>query len=217
METASHRVFDVRRRARTRIGWSRDLDNAFDPARLESSMIGDRWGVTLTETERWFPCDDFVPDPGWAAWRGVSARASTEDLWSWLKQIRLAPYSYDCIDNLGRRSPQRLSSLSEPTVGEPFTTAFGRPSGRIVAVSKEEHLTGRIMGTFLSYVLVPDHTTTRLLLKVVSRGRNPLTPLLCIGDLVMARRQLLNISHLAEMTAADRLQSSPTREQRHGA
>jgi hypothetical protein len=51
------------------------------------------------------------------------------------------------------------------------------------------------------YVLVPDGARTRLLLKVVTRERSALTPLLSLGDLVMARRQLLNLAHLAERAA----------------
>jgi hypothetical protein len=42
---------------------------------------------------------------------------------------------------------------------------------------------------------------TRLLLKLVSRGARPLTDLLCLGDLPMARRQLLTLRDLAEAEA----------------
>ncbi len=161
-------------------------------------MIGDRWGVTLPETRRRYPCDDVVSDPVLEAWRGVTVLASSERLWPWVAQIRLAPYSYDWIDNLGRRSPQRLCGLPDPVVGEPFTTAFGgRQLGRIIAVNAGEHLTGQIMGAVMSYVLVPDSSTTRLLLKVVMRRRRAVAPLLSLGDFVMARRQLLNLARLA--------------------
>lgn len=55
------------------------------------------------------------------------------------------------------------------------------------------------MGAVMSYVLVPDSPDTRLLLKVVTRLPRPVAPLLSIGDLVMARRQLLNFARLAEL------------------
>jgi hypothetical protein len=165
-------------------------------------VVGDRWGVTFSETRRRYPCDDVVPNPGFAAWRGVTVHAPPEAVWPWVAQIRSAPYSYDWIDNLGRRSPQRLCGLPDPVVGERFTTAFGgRPAGRILAVSVGEELTGQIMRTVMSYVLVPQAGTTRLLLKVVARKRHALTPLLSLGDLIMARRQLLNIAHLSEQDA----------------
>ena len=165
-------------------------------------MIGDRWGVTAAEINRRFPCDELIPDPSFEAWRGVTVDAPREDVWPWVVQIRLAPYSYDCIDNLGHRSPQQLRGLRDPVVGERFTSAFGgRPAGRVLATSAGEHLTGQIMGTVMSYVLVPDGARTRLLLKLLARERHPLSPLLSLGDLIMARRQLLNLARLAEQNA----------------
>ena len=56
-----------------------------------------------------------------------------------------------------------------------------------------------IMGAFMSYVLVDHgHGTTRLLLKVVMRTNRWAALGLSVGDLVMARRQLLNFKQLAE-------------------
>jgi hypothetical protein len=166
-------------------------------------VVGDRWGVTVAETQRWYPCDELVLKPGFEAWRGVTVDAPPPRVWPWVAQIRLAPYSYDWIDNLGRRSPQRLCGLPDPAVGDRFTTAFGgRPAGRIVALEIGEQLTGKIMGTVMSYVLVPDGDMTRLLLKVVARERRPYTALLSLGDLIMSRRQLLNIARLAEQTGS---------------
>ena len=116
-----------------------------------------------------------------------------------MAQIRLAPHSYDWIDNLGRRSPRELADLPEPRVGERFTTGGGRELGRIVSIDPGKQLTGTIMGAYMSYVLVPeDHGTTRLLLKIVMQATRWTAPALCVGDLIMARRQLLNLKQLAE-------------------
>lgn len=162
-------------------------------------MIGDRWGVTDSEMVRSYPCDDFVVSPVLQAWRGVQIEAPAAAVWPWLAQVRLAPYSYDWIDNLGRRSPRRLVGLPEPRVGEAFTTAGGRRLGRIVSVDPGRQLTSTIMGAFMSYVLVPQEPdTTRLLLKVVMQTSRWAALGLCVGDLVMARRQLLNLKQLAE-------------------
>ncbi len=162
-------------------------------------MIGDRWGVTSAETRRRYPCDDVVPVPALEAWRGVTVRAGHQDVWPWVAQIRLAPYSYDWIDNLGRRSPQRLRGLPDPVAGESFIAAMGgRRMGHIVAVVSGEHLTGEIAGAVMSYVLVPEGSDTRLLLKIVTRQGRAIAPLLCLGDLLMSRRQLLNLARLAE-------------------
>lgn len=165
-------------------------------------MIADRWGVTDEEIARHYPCDDIVPDPVLQVWRGITVNAAPEQVWPWIGQIRLAPYSYDCVDNLGRRSPQHLTDLAEPVPGEHFTTAATRRVGRILAVQAGEHLTGRIMGAVMSYVLVPADGSTRLLLKIVLPRRRWLAPFLSLGDLVMARRQLLNLKRLAEQATA---------------
>ena len=162
-------------------------------------MIGDRWGVSLGETLRPYPCDDFVTSPTLQAWRGVHVEVPAEVVWPWVTQVRLAPYSYDWIDNRGRRSPRELAGLPEPQVGERFTTAAGRELGRIVSVDPGRQLTATIMGAFMSYVLVPqEHDTTRLLLKIVMRTARWAALGLSVGDLIMTRRQLLNLKQLAE-------------------
>jgi hypothetical protein len=163
-------------------------------------MIGDRWNVSDDEVARSYPCDEFVAGPTLQAWRAVTVRATPEVLWQWVIQIRLAPYSYDLIDNLGRRSPQRLMGLPDPVVGESFSTAAGRPFGRVLAVQPTEHLTGEIMGACISYVLVSEGPSTRLVMKIVTATSRWLAPFLSVGDLVMARRQLLNLKTLAEQT-----------------
>lgn len=51
----------------------------------------------------------------------------------------------------------------------------------------------------MSYVLVPAaQDMTRLLLKIVVRTSRLAALGLSVGDLIMARRQLLNLKHLAE-------------------
>jgi hypothetical protein len=92
-----------------------------------------------------------------------------------------------------------LVGLPDPRVGERFTTAGGRELGRIVSVDPGRQLTATIMGAFMSYVLVPEDTgSTRLLLKVVMRTNRWAAVVLSVGDLIMARRQLLNLKRLAE-------------------
>jgi len=163
-------------------------------------MIADGWGITDAERSRHYPCDDVVHNPALQAWRGVTVRATADRVWPWVAQIRLAPYSFDWIDNLGRPSPRELVGLPEPAAGEPFTRAFGgRPAGRILSVEPGVQLTGTIMGWVMSYVLVPESPgTTRLLLKLVTARGRIVAPLVCIGDLVMARKQLRTLARLAE-------------------
>ncbi|HEX4224838.1 MAG TPA: polyketide cyclase [Pseudonocardiaceae bacterium] len=159
--------------------------------------------MTDGEIARPYPCDEFVTSPTAQAWRGVDVAAPAEAVWPWVAQVRLAPYSYDWIDNLGRRSPRELRGLPEPEVGERFTAVGGHQMGRIVSVDPGTQLTGTIIGAFLSYVLVPsDHDRTRLLFKAVTRTNRLVGLGLSIGDLIMARRQLLNFKRLAERDRA---------------
>jgi hypothetical protein len=177
-----------------RAGW-----RSRDRVRENGYVLGDRWGVSESETSRPYPCDDFVTSPTLQAWRGVSVAAPADAVWPWVTQVRMAPYSYDWIDNLGRRSPRELAGLPEPQVGDRFTTAAKGPVGWIVSVDPGRQLTGSIGGGFMSYVLVPqEQDVTRLLLKVVARTGRWTATALSVGDLIMARRQLLNLKQLAE-------------------
>lgn len=166
-------------------------------------MLGARWGVRDGETALHYECDDFVTEPALEAWRGVTVDAPAGGVWSWLTQIRVAPYSYDWVDNGGRRSPRTALRLPEPRVGEAFTASAGRQLGRIVSVQPGTSLTAAILGAFMTYRVVPQPDgTTRLLLKVVMETNRLVASALCLGDLVMARRQLLNLKALAERADA---------------
>jgi hypothetical protein len=161
-------------------------------------VLTDRWGVADAEIARRYPCDDLVLSPVMQAWRGITVRAPSERVWAWVSQIRLAPYSYDWIDNFGRRSPTHLRPMASPKAGDPFTAVGGRPVGQVLSVDPGRQITGEIFGAVMSYVLVARDRDTRLLLKVVLARRRWLAPALSLGDLVMARRQLLNLKALAE-------------------
>ena len=164
-------------------------------------MIGDQWGVSDAEVRRRYGCDDLVVAPTLEAWRGVTVHADPAGVWARLRQVRLAPYSYDLLDNLGHRSARELREVPEPRPGDPFTHALGRDQGRILAVEPGRELTATIMGAHMTYVVEPGERGTRLLLKVVARTRPWLAPALSLGDLVMARKQLLTLKALAERDA----------------
>ena len=158
-----------------------------------------RWGVSDQEVALRYPCDVLVPSPTLQLWRGVSVDASPAQVWPWLCQLRLAPYSYDWLDNLGRRSPRELRGLPDPRPGEPFSTVGGRFAvGRVLSAVREEHLTASIMGATMSYVLVPQGPATRLLLKIVMDRAPWYAAAVAVGDWPMARRQLKNLKALAE-------------------
>lgn len=169
------------------------------------------WGIAEPERRLPFPCDRYVDRADAAYFRGITVRASPTTLFRWLCQMRAAPYSYDWIDNGGRRSPRSLTpGLDALAVGQSVMRIF-----TLVDFAKDRHLTLRIKhGTSaftlfgdlaITYLIVPETSERcRLLAKIVVRYPRGLTGTLMRwglpwGDLVMMRRQLLNFKTLAEI------------------
>jgi hypothetical protein len=168
------------------------------------------WGSTPDERKLPFPCDRYLADPGSVCWRAVDVEARASVIFRWLCQLRVAPYSYDLLDNLGRRSPQTLTEgLDQLELGQRFMTMF-----ELVEFEHDRHLTllaNRFQWVFgdvaVSYMVLPaEGGGCRLLVKLLGRyrygwiGRLLRTPMLWL-DLFMMRRQLLNLKGLAERGA----------------
>jgi len=172
--------------------------------------VADEWGTNPDERARPFPCDRFVRDATAAYYRGVTIAARPPTIFRWLCQMRVAPYSYDWIDNLGRRSPRSLTpGLAQLAIGQTVMQIF-----ELVDFVPNQHLTLRIKrrsqrlfgDLAVSYVVIPSAgESCRLLVKLIVcyplgvRGAI-LRLFLPWGDLVMMRRQLLNFKMLAERT-----------------
>ena len=170
----------------------------------------DHWGSTPEERERRYPCDDVLPEGERVLFRAVTVDAPPPVVFRWLCQLKVAPYSYDLLDNAGRRSPQYLvPGVDSLVVGERVLLF------ELVSFALDEHLTICVRGhrafgdVAISYLVLPDGPNrSRLVVKLVTvpaRGLvgAVLRPLLPAGDLVMMRRQLLNLKALAEATAAE--------------
>jgi hypothetical protein len=174
------------------------------------TSISQTWGTVAQERELTYPCDRFIPDAEAALYRGVTIEAPAEIVFRWLCQMRVAPYSYDWIDNFGRQSPRELTpGLDDLAVGQDVMRIFN-----LVDFERDRQLTLRLKPrssasrTFgdiaVSYVIVPSSPiSSRLLVKLM--GNYPqgikgsfMRAFLPWGDLIMMRRQLLNLKHLAE-------------------
>ena len=167
------------------------------------------WGTRPEERLGPWPCDQFASPGAATLWRGVDVRAPAWVIWRWLCQLRVAPYSYDWLDNGGRRSPRALTpGLERLAVGQPVMRIF-----RIASFLPERHLTltlapgggERLFGRIaLTYRVVPrDDGPSRLLAKLRFEPAPGLLGalvgmLLPWGDLVMMRKQLLTLARLAE-------------------
>jgi hypothetical protein len=168
------------------------------------------WGTTRGERRLVFPCDKILSSPDDSLFRGVTIRAPAAIVFRWLCQMRVAPYSYDWIDNGGRQSPRELTpGLENLEDGQEVMRIFD-----LVDFERDRHLTIRVKpGTraqrnfgdiVVSYMIVAGRNNCcRLLVKLIakfpsgSKGRL-MRALLPWGDLVMMRRQLLNFKQLAE-------------------
>lgn len=146
---------------------------------------------------------------GRRAVRAVPVAAPPEIVFRWLTQMAVAPYSYDLVDNRGRRSPRRLLDGCEPEVGrvmmEIFTLTAVEPD-RLLELQMSAPGALRVFGRIaVVYRTLPEHGGTRLRCDVflppesgVGTLRNHL---LAWGDLVMMRKQLLTFKALSERTA----------------
>jgi hypothetical protein len=151
-----------------------------------------------------------VEVPRRTLFRAVDVDAPRAVTFRWLCQLRIAPYSYDWIDNFGRRSPQKLiDGVDALAVGQRVMRIF-----RLAAFDRPRHITlvlddgparrffGDLAGT---YEVVPRSDASRIVVKlVVGHPGRPFgwtAPLLPWGDLVMMRKQLLTLKALAEASS----------------
>lgn len=150
---------------------------------------------------------------GRVAVRAVETDADPDELFLWLCQLRRAPYSYDWIDNVGRRSPRDPDpSMPALEVGQSVMTIFTLTAyvpGRSLTLRMNPGPPSRIFGAI----------TVRYDIERVGKTRSQLRAtlwlppiggplggarryLLAWGDLLMMRKQLLVLTALAERTSS---------------
>ena len=166
--------------------------------------VARNWGATPAEQADSLPCDLLLPEASTCLHRAVSVRAPVAVLYRWLCQLSVAPYSYDWIDNRGRPSPRDLLPGSDALeVGQRFLIIL-----RLAAFERDDHLTLANRRTAVTYTTRAAPGGSRLLARMRFAppggrlGAALLGGPLAVGDLVMMRRQLLNLKALAERDAA---------------
>ena len=135
--------------------------------------------------------------------RAISVNAPVLVVFRWLCQLKASPYSYDLIDNLGRRSPRELTQgLERLQVGQRFMSIFS-----LACFAPDEHITLRSRRTAVTYAVLAGEGPTRLVARVLfdPPGGSFTAPItgqaLALADLVMMRKQLLTLKRLAEADA----------------
>ena len=168
--------------------------------------IAHEWGSTPTDRAMDFACDRWLDQPDDVMYRAVDVAASPPTVFRWLCQLRVAPYSYDWIDNWGRESPRTLTpGVDELAVGQRVMIF------ELVEFERDRHLTlvlrdgrGLFGDVAITYLVAPEADgTSRLVAKLLVRYPPGLYGWLASiwlpwGDLVMMRKQLLNLKSLAE-------------------
>jgi hypothetical protein len=176
---------------------------------MRSSVV-ETWGSSADERAASYPCDGLIDRPDRVLFRATDVAAPSRLVFRWLCQLRAAPYSYDWVDNRGRRSPKHLiEGLDELEIGQRFMTMFHLVSfeeGRSITLDSNTGLFGRVAGT---YAVAPtDEARSRLVVKLVLTAPRAglgamIGPLLPAGDFVMMRKQLLTLKALAERDARE--------------
>jgi hypothetical protein len=169
------------------------------------------WGTGRADEQRPSPGTRFAPDPAERWFRAIVIDAPPATVYRWLCQMRVAPYSYDLVDNRGRRSPRRLTpGLEELEVGQEFMTIF-----TLADFQPDAFLTLRLtspsgLKLFGPFVVVYDvealregQTRLRATLLVGDKASDRAADrarrsVLAWGDLAMMRRQLRTFKALAE-------------------
>jgi hypothetical protein len=169
------------------------------------------WGATEDEIARKLPGDTIVADPSFNATRAVTVLAPPEHIYPWIVQMgmgRAGWYSYDLLDNFGRRSAETiLPEYQNVHIGDVVPMS---PDGKfglwvesfetnkwIVWQDKNEDVTW-------TWVIVPeDNSQCRLITRIRMKYRwlSPMAPfnlLVEFCDFPMMRKCMLGIKHRAE-------------------
>lgn len=157
------------------------------------------------------PFTPLAPGQDW--FRAIDVQAPAETVFAWITQLQVAPHSYDLLDNFGRRSPQTLDrDLIDVRVGDSamryFTVIAVVPGTSMTLGMSGGSPTGMLGQLTVHYGVERFGDGSRLAVQlVVPPAKGPFKELrryaLAWGDLVMMRRQLMELKRLAEQTAAE--------------
>lgn len=155
--------------------------------------------------------------------RHIKIRAGASSIYIWLKQLRIAPYSYDLLDNKGRRSPEYIiENLPPLKVNAHFLLSF-----HIFSFVENEFIAGRfcvpvnppvnryMKEMFIEYRIqeLPEPgINSRLWCKVKGRYNNDIASkgffkIFSAVNLIMTRGQLRKIKKLSERLSVGKIKS----------
>jgi len=165
------------------------------------------WGSTPEEHAAAYPCDGYMQPPQRRLTRAIDVQVPADLTFQWICQIKLAPYSYNWIDNLGRRSPALLPPGTERLAKGQHFMLF-----EIVDFSQDRHMTGvvrpRLQGiagkqaiTYQVSSTGPHSSRIIVCIDLPQRrwiDRVQFSNIFAAGDLIMMRKQLQNLKAYTE-------------------
>lgn len=171
------------------------------------------WGATGEEISGPVVGDEICPRARVVATRCITISAPPSDVFPWIRQMgfgRAGWYSYDWVDNLGRKSATSIHSEWQEVFGGSSVPGgpidfeaviVEPPHSFVIKVAAQGRLGKRICFT-LAYELRNHPQGTRLVTRMRARTDFPGGALLdhlvlAPGDGLMVRKQLLNIARRA--------------------
>ena len=144
--------------------------------------------------------------------RCIEIRAGASDIYVWLKQLRIAPYSYDLIDNRCKKSPDHIiENLPPLKINTHYLLAF-----HIFEFEENSFIVCRfcepinppvnlyMKSLFFEYRIVEQGTKTKLWCKIKGYYNTDISSkgfffIFSIVNKIMMKRQLRNIKKLSEL------------------
>lgn len=169
------------------------------------------WGSTSEERKMHFTCDEKLKHSNDAYFRAVDVDAPAELVYSWLTHMKVAPYSYDRLDNGGNQSPQHLiPGTDNLKIGDKMMTIFhvehfikNKEITLVMDVPPDQYAKWYVPTVITYKIITKDETHSRVVVKYIAdwpktaRGQAERL-FIIIADFIMMRRQLLNFKKLAE-------------------
>jgi len=144
--------------------------------------------------------------------RSIEINANSQDIFVWLKQLRVSPYSYDCIDNRCRKSPEYIiENLPPLKINTHYLLSF-----HIFEFTENSFIACRfcepinqplnfyIKDLFIEYRIEEQRTKTKLWCKIKGYYNCDIYSkgfffIFSILNKIMMTRQLKNIRKLSEL------------------
>jgi hypothetical protein len=152
--------------------------------------------------------------------RHIEICAAASEIFVWLKQLRIAPYSFDLLDNRGRKSPEFLiENLPPLKCGSHFLLAF-----HIYGFEENKYIAGRfcvpvnppvnrfIREMLIEYRIQESGLNSILWCKIKGWYNHGLETkgffrVFSIVNLIMTKKQLGKIRKLSEMLRAGKVKT----------